>query len=135
MSVTLKPLTQLPGATVSAFDGGDNTQKIRRIYFQVVPAGAYAGTPGDPMDFTTLGDFAHSEFAPLFVAMQSAKPGGVTGYDYSYVPNAAPTLINGTFQVIQCAAAGNPLADIGAGNYPAGVTGDTIIGYADFIRL
>lgn len=135
MPITLKPLTQLPGATLSAFDGGDNTQKIRRIYFQVVPAGNYAGAPGDTMDFTTLGDFPHSEYAPLIVIMTSAKSGGVSGYEYNYVPNAAPTLQNGTFQVTECAAANNPLEDIGAGAYPAAVSGDTIIGFADFIRL
>lgn len=134
MTIALSALTQLPGATIPAFDGGDNTQKIRRIYFKVVASGAYLGAPGDVMDFTTLGDFPHSEYAPIFVAMSSANPAGASGYDYQYTPNAAPTLANGSFQVLKGNGAA-PNVDIGAGAYPAGVTGDTIIGYADFIRL
>ena len=139
MSVTLAILKEPVGLTnVTAFDGTDSNQKIRRVYFQVTPSNNpanYAGAPGDTMDFTTLGDIIKTEFPPLVVIMYSAKSGGSSGYDYNYVPNAVPTLQNGTFQVLQCGGATAPMADIGAGAYPAGVLGDTVIGYADFLKL
>src|SRR6185503_2479542 len=117
----------------SSFLGGDNTQKLRRVYFKVVASNNYAGAPGDPMDFTTLGELPHSQYPPVLVVMQSQNPAGAGGYKYQYIPNANPTLANGTFQVLKGQA--GPDIDIGAGAYPAGVTGDTIVGYADFIRL
>lgn len=120
--------------TGTPFDGVDNTQKIQRVYFEVTAAGNYAGAPGDTLDFTKLGDLVKSDFGPVFVAMKSQNPAGSSGYDYEYIPDANRTLAGGKFQVLQ-GANGAPNADIGAGAYPAGVTGDTIIGYADFIRV
>lgn len=117
------------------FKGGDNTQKVRRVYFQVTPSGNYPGTPGDPMDFTTLGEEPHSGYAPIIVFMVSAKSGGTSGYTYAYSPGNPSSQTNGFFQVLVNAAATNPDGDLGAGAYPAGVLADTILGYADFIRL
>ena len=132
MSVKLAALS-----TPTPFNGVDTTKAVERIYFTVTPSGNYAGAPGDPMDFTQLGDLIKSGQPPLLVVMLSSKAGGnSSGYDYNYNPGTAPsTISNGTFQVLQCAGNGNPLADIGAGAYPAGVTGDNIVGYADFLRL
>jgi hypothetical protein len=117
------------------FNGVDNTQKIERVYFTVTPAGNYAGAPGDTLDFTALGDLIKSDYGPIFVSIESQKTSGASGYVYQYNPDANKTISGGKFQVLQCAAAGNPLADIGAAAYPAGVTGDTIVGYADFLRV
>jgi hypothetical protein len=127
------PVTVASLVTPTPFGGVDTTKAVERVYFSVTPAGAYAGAPGDVMDFTALGDLIKSGQPPIFVIMQSAKKTGNTGYFYEYVPNT--TLANGFFQVLQCAGAGAPAADIGAGAYPAGVTGDSIIGFADFLRL
>lgn len=129
MSIKLTPLS-----SPTPFGGSDFTAKILRIYFTVVASGNYPAL-GDLMDFTQLGDLIKSGQPPVFVAIQSAKSGGVSGYFYEYTPAAVPTVSNGFFQVLQCAAAGNPAADLGAGAYPAGITGDNIVGYADFLRL
>lgn len=134
MSVQLAPLTR----PQQAFGGHDNTQKIERFYFTLTPSGNYAGAPGDLMDFTSVtggADGIKSGAAPILVFIESAKVGGASGYSYSYIPTAAPTQANGTFQVLQCGGAASPMADIGAGAYPAGVTGDSIIGFADFPRV
>ena len=128
MSVKLAALS-----TPTPFQGVDTTKSVERVYFTVTASGNYAGTPGDTMDFTNLGDLIKSGQPPIFVAMQSANKAGASGYSYEYIPNT--TLANGYFQVLQCANAAAPMADIGAGAYPAGVTGDTILGYADFLRL
>lgn len=128
MAVVISKLNTAP----SPFLSEDNTQRIHRIYFQVIASGTYAGVPGDPMDFTTLGDFTHSQYPPILVQMLSANPLGASGYVYSYT--SGTTSANGKFQALKGNGT-NQMQDIGAGAYPAGVSGDTIIGYADFIRL
>jgi hypothetical protein len=130
MSIALALLAPPQGS----FNGVDNDQKIARVYFTVTPSGNYPAL-GDPMDFTALGDVIMSGQPPLFVAIQSAKSGGASGYQYSYNPGNPSTQANGKFQVLQNGAGTSPNADIGAGAYPAGVTGDTIIGYVEFPRL
>lgn len=128
MSASIKALQLAP----TPFQGIDNHQTVVRIYFVVIPTGNYAAL-GDTIDFTSLGDLVMSEYAPIFVVIQSAKSGGASGFDYSYNPGT--TMSNGKFQVFTGAAAQSPLTELTAGAYPAGVTGDTIIGYADFIRI
>lgn len=123
------------GPSGTAFQGDDNTQRIHRVYVKVACAGNYAGAPGDPLDFTVLGDLLKSGYAPIWAEFNSSNPAGDSGYFYEYTPAANPTLSNGFFQVLRCGGANATLADLGAGAYPAGVTGDTIIGYVDFIRL
>lgn len=128
-------LTAAVFSSTTPFGGTDFTGKIERVYFQVTPANApsnYPGPAGDTLDLT-LGGIVHSGYAPIFVVIQSIKAGGVSGYGYDYLPGTTPA--NGTMQVTQCAGAGAPMADIGAGNYPAGVLADSIVGYADFLRL
>jgi hypothetical protein len=132
MAITM---AEYSGPAGTSFRGGDNTQKLRRVYLQITCTGNYAGAPGDAMDFTTLGEIPHSSYAPVFALFTSLNPSGNSGYFYSYVPAATPTLSNGFFQVLRCGGVNTVLADLGAGAYPAGVTGDTIVGYVDFIRL
>lgn len=131
MSVLLAPLLNPP----TPFRGIDNSQAIIRVYFTVTPAGNYAAL-GDTMDFTSLGDLIKSDYAPLLVVILSAKSGGASGFLYSYNPGT--TMANGKFQLL--AASGNaagaaPFEDFPAGAYPAAVLADTIVGFADFIRL
>lgn len=128
-------LTAAVLSSSTPFGGTDMTQKIERVYFQLTPSNAptnYPGPAGDLCDLT-LGGIVHSGYAPIFVVIQSIKAGGVSGYGYDYQPGTTPA--NGTVQVTQCAGGSAPMADIGAGNYPAGVLADNIIGYADFLRL
>lgn len=117
------------------FLGADNGQDIIYVFFTVTPSGNYAAG-GDVIDFTALGDLIKSGYAPINVAIQSQSSApGHSGYVYGYRPGAPATLANGKFQVLQCAGAGNPLLEIGAGAYPAGVLGDTIVGIACFVRV
>jgi hypothetical protein len=119
-------------STPTPFGGVDTTKALERIYVQITALGNYAAL-GDTLDLTVLGDLIKSGYLPIFYYLQSQKAGGVSGYEYCYVPGT--TLANGKFQVLQCAGAGNPMLDIGAGAYPAGVLADTIIGFFDFLRL
>ena len=113
----------------AAFPGVDNTQRIARVYFSIAATGTYAAL-GDPLDISALKTAACTSQMPLFVAMQSQ--GSVnSGYLYEWLPNSATG--NGKFQVMKGAT--GPIVDLGAGAYPAAITGDTIVGYADFPRL
>lgn len=107
------------------------------VFFKVTPSGSYA-SGGDTLDLTVLNslvpglDPVKTTALPLQVQLQSA---GSThsGYLYSYAPGT--TLANGKFQVIETGAAvSGPFAQLAAGAYPAAVTGDTITGYAVFLR-
>lgn len=128
------PAVVAPLASTGAvpFNSSDQTLKISRVYFSITPSGVYTAL-GDTMDFSALGDLLKSGQPPIFCVMISSKASGNSGYDYVWVPGT--TLLNSKFQVLQCAGAGAPMADIGGGAYPAGVTADTIIGYADFMRV
>jgi hypothetical protein len=134
MSLVLSPLTN----PQTPFQGINNDQTTIDVYFLITPSGNYPAG-GDLMDLTQLGDLIMSnEYAPLWVEIQSAKPGGVSGNVYDYAPAAsAPTMRNGLFQLLKGQAAGTVPAfvDAGAQAYPASVTGDTIIGKATLIRL
>lgn len=118
--------------------------KVLEIYFTIVPTNVNTpgnGNPyvagGDTLDLTQVltnlqGFMISSSAVPLQVYIQSqtlaAAGTGHSGYVYGY--RIGTTLKNGKMQVLQCAGATNPLAEIGAGNYPAGVLGDTIVGLA-----
>lgn len=132
--IVLSPLTN----PQTPFQGINNDQTTIDVYFLITASGNYPAG-GDAMDLTQLGDLIMSnQYAPLWVEIQSAKPGGVSGNTYDYAPAASlPTLRNGLFQVLKGQAAGTvpPNIDIGAQAYPASVSGDTIIGHAVLIRL
>lgn len=114
--------------------------KTFRVYFSFTLIGAYP-TAGDPIDLTQLfnGTAAPPGFSlpaalPEKVELQSVKtPGAAALFLYQYVPGA--TLANGTVQTFTGAAAQSGLAELAAGNYPAGVLADTIEGEAIFPRL
>jgi hypothetical protein len=110
----------------SPFGGGDNTSKMHRIYFTVTPSGNYAAL-GDTLDLSGLNPA--SSYPPVWVDIHSAAGGGSPAFWYGYCPGT--TQLNGKFQV----KVGATAVDIGAIAYPAGVLADTIIGYADFLRL
>lgn len=112
-----------------SFGGIDNGQNLIYVYFTITPSGVYAAL-GDVLDLTALGDLIKSGRPPLQVTLQ-----GQSGYFYGFKKAAVPTQANGKFTVSQCAAAGNPAADIGGGAYPAGVLADVITGCAVFPRI
>lgn len=125
------------GTGISTWDGIDNTQSLILVSFQVVPSNTPANylALGDILDLTPLVALnAPLTLLPFWVDIKSYKAGGDSGFVYRYLPGT--TLANGKFQVLTSnGAAPNPLLDLGAGAYPAGVTGDTIIGIAMFVRL
>ena len=125
--------------SATPFQGINNTQTLLEVYFKVVPSGNYPAL-GDTLDFSQLGDLLMvNKYAPIHVDIRSAKSGGASGFLYSYTPAASsPDLTNGKMQLLTASGAGTPaapLVDAGGIAYPAGVTGDTIIGKAVFIRL
>lgn len=121
------------GPAGSPYPGFTNDQSLLYITFKVKPAGNYAAL-GDTLDLTALGDVVKSSYVPLSVEMKSANTAGLSGFVYGYVPGT--TNANGKFQVLTSnGVSPNPLVDLGAGAYPAGVLGDTILGLAIFIRV
>lgn len=134
MSITITPLQNAQ----TPFQGVNMDQTVIDIWFVVACSGSYPAG-GDLMDFSQLGDLLQTNmYAPLWVEIQSMKPGGVSGNVYDYSPAASnPTMKNGLFQLLKSAAAGTipSLVDAGAQAYPVSVVNDTIIGHANFIRL
>ncbi|MGA2443278.1 MAG: hypothetical protein ABSH08_20190, partial [Tepidisphaeraceae bacterium] len=72
---------------------------------------------------------------PLQVTIQSqSAASGHSGYQYYYRPGNAQN--NGKMQVMTSnSVSGQPMVELAAGPYPAGVTGDTIVGIACFVRI
>ena len=73
---------------------------------------------------------------PAKVEIQSVRPKGAANSGNLFIYNYAPstTLQNGTMQVFTGAAAQTALTELSAGNYPAGVTTDTIQGEGIFVQ-
>lgn len=93
----------------------------------ITASGAYPGVAGDPLDLSPLSVGSGIQLAPIQGTVDLTMPGGYVG---NYVdPTAAPldpgALTAGKVQVLQCAGAGAPNADIGAGAYPAALTAST----------
>lgn len=67
---------------------------------------------------------------PIDVRIKSYRPGasGINTTEAEYVYCPGTNLANGTMQVFTGAQ-----AELGAGNYPAGVLADTILGVAEFL--
>lgn len=124
--------------------------KIFKVLFTITPtnvnsvgnANPYVAG-GDTLDLTALVNLAGGapgETLPTFelpalVRIISARPNLATGYAglfvYSYAPGT--NLTNGTMQVFTGAAAQAALTELTAGNYPANVLNDTIVGEAYFV--
>lgn len=110
------------------------------VNFLVVASTDYT-TGGDTLDFSTAlsnpgSPSLPAQLPPRYVEIQSANPAGVSGYTYAYRPGTTPA--NGLMQVFGTGTASqDPNNEIpGAPTaYPAGVTGDTIIGRAYFAKL
>lgn len=130
MALTMTPGT---GAT-PPFDGVDNGQKLVYIYGTIVASGNYT-TGGDTLDFTTLFDLVKTDYIPVQVtAWSQSSASGHSGYSYYWRPGSA--LNNGRIQVLTTGTgSGQPLVELAAGAYPAGITGDTIAFCAVFARV
>jgi len=111
--------------------------RVVQVFVTITASGNYTAG-GDTLDLTALtGALGQvgvpTETLPITATIQSANSSGLSGFLYGYRPGT--TQANGKMQVlVQGAAAGDPLADLAAGAYPAGVTGDTIIGCFTFPR-
>ena len=111
--------------------------RVVEIFVTITATGSYPAN-GDTLDLTALSGAlgqigVPTDTLPIMGTIQSANSSGVSGYVYAYRPGT--TQANGKMQVLaQGAAAGDPLADLGAESYPAGVTGDTIVGRFTFPR-
>jgi hypothetical protein len=124
--------------------------KILKVLFTITPTNV--NTPGnanpyvaggDTLDLTQLFNLASSAPGmniptydlPAKIEIQSVRPkGGANSanlFIYEYAPGT--TLANGTLQVFTGAAAQTGLTELTAGNYPAGVTTDTIQAEAYFV--
>lgn len=91
------------------------------VFCSITPSGSYAAN-GDTLDLSAiagLGTNAVPDFAEI-----NSEASPQSGYFYGF--KAGTTLANGKFTVSQCAGSAAAAGDIGAGAYPAGVTGDTI---------
>lgn len=102
----------------------------------ITATGAYPGVAGDPLDLSPLSVGSGIQLAPIQGTVDITMPGG---YVANYVdPVAAPAdpgaLTAGKVQVLQCAGAGAPNADIGAGAYPAALLASTWKFFAWFRR-
>lgn len=123
MSTVLK-LQQAPG-----FDGYDKGQKVLYVFFTIVFSGNYT-TGGDTFDLTSLAPLEGVSQLPLNVSISSQNPSGMSGFFYDYRPGT--NLSNGKVQVSQTGN-NNPKQEISQAGYPAGVTGDTVVGVACFV--
>jgi hypothetical protein len=128
----------------------EKTPKLLHVLFTITPTNVdSAGNAnpyvagGDTLDLTQLfsltsgapGQVLPTFDLPVLVRILSARGKLATGYagqfDYQFAPGTA--LNNGTMQIFTGAAAQSPMTELTAGNYPANVLNDTIIGEALFI--
>jgi len=102
--------------------------KTVRVWFTVTASGTYP-TGGDTLSFAGLG-LQGVSLAPLWCEVQ-----GINGFIYAYVFGSPASLSNGKMKafVEQAVATNTPLAEHTNVAYVAGITGDTIVGYADFL--
>ena len=136
MSLTAAPQTfgsTGTGGIPAIFGNG----KTLEIYFTITASNAPANYPagGDTLDLTQVlanlqGFLITSSAIPLQVYIQSqSAANGHSGYLYSYRPGT--TLKNGKMQVLTSnGVSPNPLLELPAGNYPAAILNDTIVGLA-----
>ncbi len=95
-------------------DGGDGVY----VYGTIAASGNYA-TGGDTLDFTTIqGKGAYSRVFQASALPVQVAVYGTTGDSYGFVPGT--TLANGKVKIN---TASN--TELGAGAYPARITGDT----------
>ena len=116
-------------------------QNQLRMIFSVVPSGNYTtAVGGDTLNFLSatypsggVPNFTKSPKTVNISSQPSAASTSPSGYIYQF--NLGTTPANGKMSVFQSAGSAAPLAELGTGAYPAGVTGDNIIGEAVFDLL
>lgn len=129
----------LSGAVIQNGNGGlaiEVRPHTVEAFIEVTASGSYPAG-GDTLDLTdlsgALGQFGVPDGQlPMWTEIHSEASGGASGYVYAYRPGTAQD--DGKVQVLESAGSGAPLAELGAGAYPAGVTGDKIIGRFTFLR-
>jgi len=121
----------------------DMTQKKFRVRFQVTPSSSYT-TGGDTLDWGTVTQISSGPSVPfggnptwVFIQSQPSASGAASGFFYSYSNGTFP---NGLMQVwgqdpTSATTGVIALSELAQASYPAGVTGDTIIGMAEFDKL
>jgi hypothetical protein len=99
----------------------------------IAASGNYA-TGGDTLDWTPVGAGVNGR---NFGIAQGPKAVinvyGISGYVYA--PVAGTAINNWKLKAFQSAGSAAPMAELGAGAYPGGVTGDTINFSAIFRKL
>jgi len=122
--------------------------KIFKVNFIITPTNVNSpgnGNPyvagGDTLDMTQLfnllssspGQVLPSFETPIEVRLRSQPnaPGPAAEFKYRFCQGA--TLQTCTMQVLTGAAAQSGLTELSAGNYPAGVLADVIVGTAEFL--
>ena len=98
---------------ITNIDSGENDLYV---FGTLTVSGSYT-SGGDTLDFTTVANQIGASQAPV-----QAWVGGSTGDNYGFVRAASPTLANGKIKIN---TASN--TELGAGAYPARITGDTNI--------
>lgn len=103
-----------------------------KVEFTLVASGSYV-TNGDTVNFLTatypIGSAFHGTAAPTANSVGSvASP--ASGYEYVLAPGSSAA--NCLLQVFEQNATTGGLVQISASSYPAGVSGDTIQGFAFF---
>lgn len=125
----------LSGALLQSGNGGlaiVAAPHVVELFFQITASGNYT-TGGDTLDLATITGADGLSTPPSTTQLPiQVVITGQAGYVYQYVPGSSNA--NGKVKVLQSASSGNPLAEISAAAYPAGVTGDTIIAHATFLR-
>lgn len=124
----------LAGAILSTAEGGlavVSSPHLVEILFSITPSGSYT-TGGDTLDLTALTGAPGLGIPPTAQLPLQVVITGIAGYDYKYVNGS--TLANGLVIVRQSAGSAAPMAQIAQTTYPAGVTGDTIVARASFLR-
>jgi hypothetical protein len=112
-------------AIAVAVTGVDNTQKQLIVDGTLTLSGNYVAH-GDAIDLTGI-DLIKSQLPPTRIQVyeQPAAGASASGYVLVGVPGAAQN--NGVLQVFETgAAASDPLSELAAGAYPAGLTGAVI---------
>ena len=92
----------------------DVTSNNLYVFGTLAASGSYS-TGGDTLDFTTVASQVGSSQAPVQVWIA-----GSTGDAYAFIRAGSPTLANGKVKIN---TASN--SELGAGAYPARITGDT----------
>jgi hypothetical protein len=98
----------------------DNSGKTTYVTCLVTPSGNYT-TTGDTIDFTTI--IGKQYLGKVFIAAKSPLYGyaaGTTGDSYAVIPGT--TMANGKLKINTASA-----TELGAGAYPARITGDANI--------